>query len=444
MGKKPIVAIVGRPNVGKSTFFNRIIGRQISIVEGTPGVTRDRIYADAEWQGRRFTLVDTGGIEMESADLLKRQMRAQAQLAAETADLILFFVDGREGMTGEDMDVADYLRKIGKPVLLVVNKVDNAMREDAMYEFCELGMGEPMPVSSVHGMGTGDLLDAIVRETESVPEEAGEAEGPIRIAVVGKPNAGKSSLVNRLLGEERTIVSDQPGTTRDAIDTPFTYEGKPYVVIDTAGIRRKARIEQESLERYSVIRALSAVRRCDAALLLVDADAGVSEQDAKIAGYVQDSGKPAAILVNKWDLVEKDESTAGRYVNDLRTQIVFMQYAPVQFVSCKTGQRLNKVMGLVDQVVENSRRRITTGLLNDVIGDAVAAAGPPSVGGRRLRIFYSTQTGISPPEFTLFVNDAELMREPYRRYLENHLRKTFDFTGTPLRLACKSRRENEP
>jgi GTP-binding protein len=429
--------------VGKSTFFNRIVGRQISIVEGTPGVTRDRIYADAEWQGRRFTLVDTGGIEMESGDLIKRQMRTQAQLAAETADLILFFVDGREGMTGEDMDVADYLRKIGKPVLLVANKVDNAMREDAIYEFCELGMGQPLPVSSAHGMGTGDLLDAIVSEIESEPEEASEAEGPIRIAVVGKPNAGKSSLVNRLLGEERTIVSDQPGTTRDAIDSPFTHEGRPYVAIDTAGIRRKARIEQESLERYSVIRALSAVRRCDVALLLVDAEAGVSEQDAKIAGYVQESGKPAVLLVNKWDLLEKDDSTVGRYVNELRSQIVFMQYAPIQFVSCKTGQRVGKIMGLVDEVYENARRRVATGLLNDVMGDAVAAAGPPGVGGRRLRIYYSTQTGIAPPEFTLFVNEAELMKEPYRRYLENHLRKTFDFTGTPLRLVCKNRREKE-
>lgn len=442
MGKKPIVAIVGRPNVGKSTFFNRIIGRQISIVEDTPGVTRDRIYAEAEWQGRRFTLVDTGGIEMESNDLIKRQMRTQAQLAAETADLILFFVDGREGMTGEDMDVADYLRKIKKPVLLVVNKVDNAMREDAMYEFCELGIGEPMPVSSVHGMGTGDLLDAIVHEVDTV-EEADDNDGVIRIAVIGKPNAGKSSLVNRILGEDRTIVSDVPGTTRDAIDSPFTHEGKPYVIIDTAGIRRKARIEHESLERFSVVRALSAVRRCDVALLLFDADTGVSDQDAKIAGYVQESGKPAVLLVNKWDLVDKDDTTVGKYVNDLRTQLMFMQYAPIQFISCKTGQRLGKVLDLVDQVAESARRRIATGLLNDVIGDAMAANEPPSVSGRRLRIYYCTQTGIAPPEFTLFTNDAELMRDSYRRYLENHLRKTFDFTGTPLRLICKSRQERE-
>ncbi len=443
MGKKPIVAIVGRPNVGKSTFFNRIVGRQISIVEDTPGVTRDRIYADAEWQGRKFTLVDTGGIEMESDDLIKRQMRTQAQLAAETADLILFFVDGKEGLTGEDSDVADYLRKINKPVLLVANKVDNLTREDAMYEFYELGIGEPLPVSSVHGMGTGDLLDAILREVgdEGEPEDT---DGIVRIAVMGKPNAGKSSLVNRILGEERTIVSDVPGTTRDAIDTPFTHEGRPYVIIDTAGIRRKARIEQESLERFSVVRALSAARRCDVALLLIDADAGVSDQDAKIAGYVQESGKPAVILVNKWDLVDKDDSTVGRYVNDLRAQLTFMQYAPIQFISCKTGQRLHKVLELVDQVVGNSRRRVATGLLNDVIGDAVAAMEPPSVNGRRLRIYYSTQTGIAPPEFTLFTNDAELMREPYRRYLENHLRKTFDFTGTPLRLTCKSRQEREP
>ncbi len=442
MKSKPIVAIVGRPNVGKSTFFNRIIGRQISIVEDIPGVTRDRIYAEAEWQGHRFTLVDTGGIEMESDDLIKRQMRTQAQLAAETADLILFFVDGRDGLTGEDHDVADYLRKIKKPVLLVVNKVDNASREDAMYEFFELGIGEPYAISSVHGMGTGDVLDAVVAAVDTV-EEGDDAEGTIRIAVVGKPNSGKSSLVNRILGEDRTIVSPVAGTTRDAIDTPFTANGKPYVIIDTAGIRRKARIEQESLERFSVIRALSAVRRCDVALLMVDADAGLSDQDAKIAGYMQDSGKPAAVLVNKWDLVDKDESTTGKYITDIRTQLVFMSYAPVQFISCKTGQRVHKVLELVDQVYENSRRRVATGLLNDVIGDAVAAMEPPATYGRRLRIYYSTQTGICPPEFTLFTNEAELMRDPYRRYLENHLRKTFDFTGTPIKLVCRSRQEKD-
>lgn len=442
MKSKPIVAIVGRPNVGKSTFFNRIIGRQVSIVEDTPGVTRDRIYAEAEWQGNRFTLVDTGGIEMESDDLIKRQMRTQAQLAAETADLILFFVDGRDGLTGEDHDVADYLRKIKKPVLLVVNKVDNASREDAMYEFFELGVGEPYAISSVHGMGTGDLLDAVVAAVDTV-QEPDDAEGTVRIAVVGKPNSGKSSLVNRMLGEDRTIVSPVAGTTRDAIDTPFTANGKPYVIVDTAGIRRKARIEQESLERFSVIRALSAVRRCDVAVLMIDADAGVSDQDAKIASYVQESGKPAVILVNKWDLVEKDESTTGKYINDIRTQLVFMQYAPVQFVSCKTGQRLHKVLEMVDQVFENSRRRVATGLLNDVIGDAVSAMEPPATNGRRLRIYYSTQTGICPPEFTLFTNEADLMRDPYKRYLENHLRKTFDFTGTPIKLTCRSRQEKE-
>ncbi len=437
---KPIVAIVGRPNVGKSTFFNRIVGRQISIVEDTPGVTRDRIYAEAEWLGRRFTMVDTGGIEMESEDLIKRQMRTQAQLAAETADLILFFVDGRDGMTSEDQDVADYLRKIKKPVLLVVNKVDNAMREDAMFEFYELGIGEPLPISSVHGMGTGDLLDAVI-QTIDAEEEPDDNEGTIRIAVVGKPNAGKSSLVNRILGEDRTIVSDVPGTTRDAIDSGFTHEGRPYVIIDTAGLRRKARIEQESLERFSVIRALSAVRRCDVALLMIDAEAGVSDQDAKIAGYVQESGKPAVILVNKWDAIDKDDTTVGRYVNDLKTQLVFMQYAPIQFISCKTGQRLNKVMELVDEVYANSQRRIPTGLLNDVIGDALAANEPPAFSGRRLRIYYSTQTGISPPEFTLFANNGDLMKDSYRRYLDNHLRKTFDFTGTPLKIICRSRQE---
>ncbi|MDD4796590.1 MAG: ribosome biogenesis GTPase Der [Eubacteriales bacterium] len=442
MKRKPIVAIVGRPNVGKSTFFNRMIGRHMSIVEDTPGVTRDRLYADAKWQNFAFTLVDTGGIEMNSDDVIKRQMKTQAQLAAETADLILFFVDGKTGLTAEDYDVADYLRRTGKDVLLVVNKMDNASREDYLYEYYELGIGVPLPVSSVHGLGTGDVLDAIADYFDHAQLDEEDAD-VIKIAVVGKPNAGKSSLVNSILGEERSIVSDRPGTTRDAVDTPFTHEGRDYVIMDTAGIRRKARIEDNSIERFSVVRALSAVRRSDVALLMVDAVEGVSDQDAKIAGYIQEAGKPVVVLVNKWALVDKDHSTVNEYTRTLRAQLPFMDYAPVLFISCKTGQRLPRVLEMVDTVLANARRKITTGLLNDVINDATAALDAPSVSGRRLRIYYSTQVGQQPPEFLLFVNNAELMRDSYRRYLENHLRKTFDFTGTPLVVTCRNRKENE-
>lgn len=442
MKRKPIVAIVGRPNVGKSTFFNRMIGRHMSIVEDTPGVTRDRLYADATWQNFSFTLVDTGGIEMNSDDIIKRQMKAQAQLAAETADLILFFVDGKSGLTAEDHDVADYLRHTGKDVILVVNKIDNASREDYLYEYYELGIGAPMPVSSVHGLGTGDVLDAIAAHFDH--EKLDEPESDVtKIAVVGKPNAGKSSLVNAILGEERAIVSDRPGTTRDAVDTPFTNHGREYVIMDTAGIRRKARIEDNSIERFSVVRALAAVRRSDVVLLMVDAVEGISDQDAKIAGYIQEAGKPVVVLVNKWDLVEKDNGTVNEYTKKLRAQLPFMEYAPILFISCKSGQRLNRVLEMADTVLENARRKITTGLLNDIISDATAALDAPSVSGRRLRIYYATQVGQHPPEFLLFVNSAELLRESYRRYLENHLRKTFDFTGTPILISCRNRKENE-
>lgn len=442
MKRKPIVAIVGRPNVGKSTFFNRMIGRQLSIVENTPGVTRDRLYADAKWQGFAFTLVDTGGLEMASDDVIVRQMRAQAQLAAETADLILFFLDGKEGLTAEDYDVADYLRRTQKDVILVANKMDNARREESLYEYYELGMGEPMPVSSVHGLGTGEVLDAIAQYFEGREDEQDDTKA-VKIAVVGKPNAGKSSLVNRILGEDRSIVSDRPGTTRDAVDTPFTYEERDYIIMDTAGIRRKARIEEGSIERFSVVRALSAVRRCDVAVLMVDAEQGVSDQDAKIASYIQESGKPVVILVNKWDLIEKDNHTVSEYSKSIKAQLPFIDYAPVIYVSCKTGQRINRVMEAVDMVLENANKRITTGLLNDVINDATAALDAPSVSGRRLRIYYSTQTGVHPPEFILFVNNDGLMKDNYRRYLENHLRKTFDFTGTPIVLTCRNRKESD-
>ncbi len=441
---KPLVAIVGRPNVGKSTFFNRIVGRRIAIVEDTPGVTRDRIYADSEWLGRPFTLIDTGGLELFSTDVLYSHMREQATLAAETADVILFFLDGQQGLTAEDYDVADYLRRCAKPTLVVVNKLDSAAQADTRYDYYALGMGEPYAVSSVQGLGLGDLLDAVIAEFPPAQEEEGAAEA-VQIAIVGRPNAGKSSLVNAILREDRVIVSDIAGTTRDAIDTPFTdAEGNDYVLIDTAGMRRKSKIEQDSLERYSVLRALTAVRRCDVCFLMIDADAGVAEQDAKIAGYIHEEGKPVIIVVNKWDLVEKDTGTMAAYERKVRDTLSFMSYAPILFISCKSGQRLGRLLPLAREVVENTRRRISTGVLNDVLRDATTAFQAPSVAsGRRLKIYYATQAKELPPTFVLFVNDAALMHYSYERYLENHLRKSFDFTGTPIRLVCRSRQEKE-
>ncbi len=437
---RPLVAIVGRPNVGKSTFFNKIAGRRIAIVEDTPGVTRDRVYADCEWQGRKFTLIDTGGIDPGSTDPLLRQMRDQAEIAIETSDAILFFVDGRQGLTPDDAVVADMLRKSKKPVLVVVNKIDSVAQEGHAYEFYALGLGDPIAVSSVNMMNFGDLLEELMK---LLPDEAGEPgeDHLVHVAVVGKPNVGKSSLVNRLLGQKRVMVSDIAGTTRDAIDTRFTDEGEEYVLIDTAGIRRKRAIEYQSLERFSVVRALAAIDRSDVVLMLIDAAEGVTEQDTKIAGYIDEQGKPAIVLVNKWDAVEKDTGTLEAFTRQIREQLKFMDYARILFVSVLTGQRIDRVMPMVRAVYAQSARRITTGILNDVLTDAQSALAPPSMSGRRLRIYYGTQQSVCPPTFVLFVNDKTLMHYSYERYLHNQFRKAFGFDGTPIRFVLREKQK---
>ncbi|MBQ1771330.1 MAG: ribosome biogenesis GTPase Der [Clostridia bacterium] len=438
---KPLVAIVGRPNVGKSTLFNRLIGRRLSIVEDTPGVTRDRIYADAEWLDYAFTLIDTGGIEPASDDKIAVQMRRQAELAIETADVILFLVDGREGMTSADEEVASMLRKCKKPVVLGVNKIDAQKFEEGMYEFYELGLGTPITISASQGLGLGDLLDEVVRDFPKA--EGGEESKRINIAVAGKPNVGKSSLVNALLGEERSIVSDIPGTTRDSIDSYFSYGGRDYTLVDTAGIRRKRSIEDESIERYSVIRSLGAVRRADVVLFVCDAEQGLSEQDVRIAGYAHEEGKPSVVLVNKWDLIEKDTYTMDKFKKKLYADLAFMSYAPMLFVSALTGQRVGKIMDLANEVYDQSCRRITTGTLNDILNEAVMAVEPPSDKGRRLKLYYATQASIQPPTFIVFVNDSNLVHFSYERYLENYFRKSFGLEGTPVRLYFRSKKKEE-
>jgi GTP-binding protein len=434
---KPIVAIVGRPNVGKSTFFNQIVGKRISIVDDQPGVTRDRIYADAEWLNRKFTLVDTGGLDPESDDELLAQIRRQVEIAIDTANVIVFLVDGQMGVTPADQQIANLLRKTRKPVVLAVNKIDNYEDEPIVMEFFSLGLGEPIGISATHKRGIGDLLDRVVKYLPD-KEIDDEEDQVIKIAVVGRPNVGKSSLVNRILGEERVIVSDIPGTTRDAIDTPFEMDGREYVIIDTAGIRRKSRIN-EALERYSVLRALAAIRRCDVALIMLDATQQVAEQDAKIAGLVHEEGKASVIVVNKWDLVEKDTYTMEEYKNRILQKLGFIAYAPMVFISARTGQRVNRVLELVDEVYSRYTMRVSTGVLNDCVSDAVAVAAPPSEKGRMLKIYYTTQVSVKPPTFVLFVNDPELMHDSYQRYLENYLRKTFGLTGTPIRLLARQR-----
>lgn len=431
----PLIAIVGRPNVGKSTFFNKVVGRKISITEDRPGVTRDRLYADAEWRGRTFSLVDTGGIEIKSDDIMWRQIKKQAEVAIDTANVILFFVDGREGLTTSDYDVADMLRKSKKPVILVVNKVDE-YSEEKVFEFYSLGLGEPYPVSSEHGKGIGDVLDECVSYFE---KNAGEEDDSLKIAVVGKPNAGKSSIVNRLLGFERSIVTDIAGTTRDAIDTKFTYDGRSYTIIDTAGIRKKAKVEDD-IEYYSVMRAFDAVRRADVCLLVVDSTEGLTEQDTKIIGYVHEQGKPSVIVMNKWDLIEKDTNTINKFEDKLKEDLKFMDYFQSVYVSAKTGQRAEKIMKEVDRVYSNAHMRIPTGTLNDLILDTVRANEPPSYNGRRLKVYYTSQVAVAPPTFVLFVNSSDLMHFSYERFLENSIRKAFDFSGTPIKIVTREKK----
>lgn len=432
----PLIAIVGRPNVGKSTFFNRVAGRKISITEDRPGVTRDRLYADAEWRGKAFSMVDTGGIELRSDDTMWREIKKQAEVAIETAQVILFFVDGKEGLTSSDYDVSDMLRKSKKPVILVVNKIDE-YSEEKLFEFYALGLGEPYPVSAEHGTGIGDVLDEAVSWFEKVEVEEDDS---IKIAVVGKPNAGKSSLVNRLLGFERSIVTDIAGTTRDAIDTKFTYCDKTYTIIDTAGIRKKSKVEDD-VEYYSVMRAFDAVRRADVCLLVVDSNDGLTEQDTKIIGYVHEQGKPSVIVMNKWDLIEKDTNTINKFETKLKEDLKFMDYFKSIYISAKTGQRAEKILSLVNEVYENSRFRIPTGTLNDVISDAVRANEPPSYNGRRLKVYYASQVSVAPPTIVLFVNSTNLLHFSYERFLENILRKSFDFSGTPIKILTREKKE---
>ena len=441
---KPLVAIIGRPNVGKSTFFNKMAGRRISIVEDTPGVTRDRIYADVEWLGRSLTLIDTGGIDPHSEDVLLSQMREQAAIAMDTADVICFFTDARNGLTDDDREVANMLRRTNKPVILVVNKIDYPGMSDHMYEFYELGLGDPVGISSVNMLGFGDLLDEIFARLPSPLPEAEEEGHVLQLAIVGRPNVGKSSLTNRLLGQTRTMVSDIAGTTRDAIDTLYTApDGTVYNIIDTAGIRRKRAIEDETLERYSVLRSIAAIRRCDVALLMIDANDGVTEQDTKIAGLIHDEGKGAILVVNKWDAVEKETGTLEKTKKKILSDLKFMDYCPVLFISALNGQRVHTVLDQVRSVYAMASKRITTGVLNDVLNEATNALQPPIQGGRRLKIYYATQAGICPPTFILFVNDEKLMFFAYERYLENYFRKSFDFTGTPIRFLLRPRKKED-
>ena len=437
---RPIVAVVGRPNVGKSTFFNKMAGRRVSIVDDMPGVTRDRIYTDVEWCGRRFTLVDTGGLELKSDDSMWRHIKRQAELAMDLAEVILFFTDGKAGVTPGDHDIADMLRHTRKPVVLAVNKVDGP-DSSAIYDFYELDMGDPVPVSAEQSLGLGDLLDEIVSKLSPDEETADDGEA-LKIAVVGKPNSGKSSLVNRLLGYERVIVSPVAGTTRDAVDTPFEYEGRKYILIDTAGIRKKSKVG-EDVEYYSVVRSISAIRRADVVLVMVDAAEGFTEQDVKIAALAHEAGKPGIIVMNKWDAVEKDDATMNRMTARLKEDLKFMDYFRVLYISALNGQRVKNILPAVREVYEHTSLRVSTGVLNDVIGDAVTVNPPPTHNGRRLKILYCTEVSVCPPSFVIFVNDPTLMHFSYKRYLENSLRKAFDFSGTPIRITVRAKNESD-
>ena len=439
---KPIVAIVGRPNVGKSTLFNVIAGDSIAIVKDTPGVTRDRIYADCSWLNYNFTLIDTGGIEPDSSDVILSQMRDQAQIAIDTADVIIFLVDVRQGLTDADGKVADMLRRSQKPVVLCVNKVDSFKKMEAdVYEFYNLGIGDPIPVSASNHQGVGDLLEAVSDHFKKDGSESDDDDRP-RIAIVGRPNVGKSSIVNRLVGEKRVIVSDIAGTTRDAIDTPLKRNGREYILIDTAGLRRKSKIHVD-LERYSIIRTVTAVERADVVVMVIDAAEGVAEQDAKIAGIAHERGKGVIIAVNKWDAVEKDDKTIYKMTEKIKQTLAYMPYAEFVFISAKTGQRLDKLFELIDMIIENQSMRIATGVLNEILAEAVAMQQPPSDKGRRLKIFYMTQISVKPPTFVVFVNDKKLMHYSYTRYIENQIRNAFGFRGTPLRFIIRERKEDK-
>ena len=437
---KPIVAIVGRPNVGKSTLFNVLAGEKISIVQDTPGVTRDRIYADINWLDYNFTLIDTGGIEPESDNIILKSMREQAEIAIETADIILFMTDVRQGMVDDDAKVADMLRRSKKPIVLVVNKVDSFEKfMPDVYEFYNLGLGDPHPISGSSRLGIGDMLDEVVSHFNESAKDDTEDERP-RIAIIGKPNVGKSSIINKLLGEDRVIVSDIAGTTRDAVDTEIVRNGREYVFIDTAGLRRKSKIK-EDIERYSIIRTVSAVERCNVAVLVIDATEGITDQDAKIAGIAHDRGKGMIIAVNKWDAIEKNDKTIYKFTEEIRNKLSYMPYAELLFISAQTGQRLPKLFETIDAVIENHSLRIATGVLNEIMSEAVAMQQPPSDKGKRLKLYYITQVSVKPPTFVIFVNDKELMHFSYTRYIENRIRESFGFRGTPLKFIIRERKE---
>ncbi len=436
---KPIVAIVGRPNVGKSTLFNKLAGKRISIVQDTPGVTRDRIYAEAEWLNYKFTMIDTGGIEPESSDIIIKQMRRQAQIAIEMADVILFIVDGKEGLTASDIEVAQMLRKSKKRIVLAVNKIDNLKDEDNSYEFYNLGIGDPVTISAAQGKGLGDLLDEVVKDFDALMEEEQDDEY-IRIAMIGKPNVGKSSLINRLLGEDRNIVSNVPGTTRDAIDSYLETEEGKFILIDTAGLRRKSKVKEE-IERYSVVRTYAAIERADVCILMIDANEGITEQDEKIVGYAHELNKAIMVVVNKWDLIEKDDKTLSNYQKDLQQNLKFMPYAQYMFISALTGQRVNKILKVAKGCYDNYCKRVSTGILNEIINKAILMKEPPVVGLKRIKIYYATQVATKPPKFVFFVNDVNASHFSYERYLENQLRDSFDFKGTGIEIEYRQRKE---